>query len=79
MSDGRVLNGVIVSQNNCTISLQSQTELLTIERDDVEEIKQTAQSPMPDGQLAALTSERIRNLSAYLQHPNQVPSPIAAP
>ncbi len=73
MADGRVLNGVIVSQNERTVRLQTQTELLVIDKQELDDVKLTAQSPMPDGQLDNLTSEQIRNLFAYLMHPAQVP------
>ncbi|MGV3486255.1 MAG: PVC-type heme-binding CxxCH protein [Planctomycetaceae bacterium] len=75
LSDGRILNGVIVSENDRTISLQTQTELVVIEKYEIEDRKQTALSPMPDGQMATLTPQQIRNLFAYLQHPIQVALP----
>lgn len=78
MADGRVLNGVIVSENERTVQLQTQTERLAIDKSEIEEVKLTAQSPMPEGQLENLTAEQIRNLFAYLMHPVQVPLPAAA-
>ncbi len=75
MTDGRVLNGVIVSMNKRTTSLQTQTELLVLENDDIEITKQTGQSPMPEGQLEMLTPEQVKNLFAYLRHPSQVAVP----
>lgn len=75
MIDGRVLNGVVVSKSERTLSLQTQTELLVLGNDDIDEIKQTAQSPMPDGQLDALSESQIRDLFGYLRHPSQVPLP----
>jgi len=75
MEDGRILNGVIVSKNDRTLSLQTQTELLVIARDEIEEIKQTSQSPMPQGQLDPLSDAQIRDLFAYLRHPSQVELP----
>jgi len=77
MADGRVLNGVIVSQNERTVQLQTQTERLAIDKSEIDEVKLTAQSPMPEGQLENLTAEQIRNLFAYLMHPVQVPLPAA--
>lgn len=75
MTDGRVLNGVVVSQSERAIRLQTQSELVVIDRDDVEEIRLTPQSPMPDGQLDNLTDDQIRDLFAYLMHPAQVELP----
>lgn len=75
MADGRVLNGVIVSRSEQTLRLQTQNELLVVKQDDVEAIKLTGQSPMPEGQLDALSDQQIRDLLAYLMHPVQVPLP----
>lgn len=78
MDDGRVLNGVIVSRNERTLQLQTQTELLVIDQEEVEEIKLTTQSPMPEGQLENLTDAQVRDLFAYLMHPVQVQLPSSA-
>lgn len=75
MDDGRVLNGVIVSGNERTLQVQTQTELLVIDREAVEEIKLTTQSPMPEGQLENLTDAQVRDLFGYLMHPVQVELP----
>jgi putative heme-binding domain-containing protein len=75
MEDGRVLNGVVVSKNDRTLSLQTQSELLVIERVEIQEIKQTSQSPMPEGQLEQLSAAQIRDLFGYLRHPSQVELP----
>lgn len=75
LEDGRVISGVIVSKNNRTTTVQTQTELMVIENEQIEDAKQTAQSPMPDGQLDALSDDQIRDLFAYLRHPVQVALP----
>ncbi len=75
MDDGRILSGVIVSQTERTLSLQTQTELVVVPQESVDEIKLTTQSPMPEGQLEGLTEQQIRNLFGYLRHPVQVPLP----
>jgi putative membrane-bound dehydrogenase-like protein len=75
LADGRVLNGVIVSKNNRTTTLLMQTETVTIENEEIEEVKLTSQSPMPDGQLDALSEAQVRDLFGYLRHPVQVPLP----
>ena len=45
---------------------QTQTERLTIQRSDIAEQQQLAQSLMPEGLLQALGEENVRNLVAYL-------------
>jgi hypothetical protein len=75
MADGRVLNGLIVRQDNERLELQTAKELLTLLRTDVEEIQLTTLSPMPEGMLTPLTSSQIRDLVAYLMSPSQVELP----
>jgi putative heme-binding domain-containing protein len=65
--DGRVMQGLIISPTERTITLQTQTESITLERSAIERIEQTSLSPMPDGLLDQLTDEQIRDLIAYLQ------------
>lgn len=72
-ADGRTLNGLIVSQDDKIMVLQTQTEQLAIALEDVEQTQATTLSPMPDGLLANLSPEQIRDLFAYLMHPSQVP------
>ena len=75
--DGRVLNGLVVSQNEKTLVMQTQSARETIPVDSIEQIKQTTLSPMPDGLLTTLTKDQVRDLIGYLMHPTQVelPSP----
>ncbi|HWL09069.1 MAG TPA: PVC-type heme-binding CxxCH protein [Planctomicrobium sp.] len=76
LDDGRVLNGVITSQTERTMTLQTLTDAVTIDKESIEETKQTSLSPMPEGLLQNLTPEQIRNLIGYLKHPSQVPLPV---
>ncbi|MGC1272348.1 MAG: PVC-type heme-binding CxxCH protein [Planctomycetaceae bacterium] len=73
LTDGRVLTGVVVSKSNNRLTLQTATEKLTLDRADVEEVKVTDQSLMPNGQLDRLSPEEVRDLIAYLSGKGQVP------
>ena len=75
LADGRVLSGVILDQNNKTLTLQTLQERLTIPVAEVDEISPTDRSPMPDSLLDQLTEQQIRDLIGYLRHPTQVPLP----
>jgi putative membrane-bound dehydrogenase-like protein len=74
-TDGRVLNGLVVSQNAKMIRLQTQTDQQVIPRHEIEETLQTKLSPMPDGLLDNLGPGQVRDLFAYLMVPAQVPLP----
>ena len=75
LTDGRVLTGVITARNEKTVTLITQTDTLTIERDRIEAQKESKQSLMADGLLQPLTAEQVRDLFAYLMTRHQVPLP----
>ena len=75
LKDGRVLNGIVATRNEKTLTLQTAKERTTLELADIEEVKTSTTSLMPDGQLQTLTPEQIRDLVGYLMHPVQVPLP----
>jgi putative membrane-bound dehydrogenase-like protein len=71
--DGRVLNGLLVSRDEQAFVLQTFSARERILVEEVEEVKTTSQSAMPDGLLENLTTAQIRNLLSYLMHASQVP------
>jgi putative heme-binding domain-containing protein len=75
LKDGRVLNGVVVGKTDKVLTVQTQTESVFVAKDDIDEIRQTDASLMPEGLLGTLTEEQIRDLVAYLQTSQQVPLP----
>jgi putative membrane-bound dehydrogenase-like protein len=77
MADGRVLNGLIVSQDDSRVVVQTAKELFTLMRSEIDEIQLTTLSPMPEGMLQPLQAEQIRDLVAYLMSPSQVGLPAA--
>ena len=75
MNDGRVLNGLVRRQTDRTLTLQTQTEALTLDREEIEEVKPSPLSLMPEGLLDPLGEAEVRDLIAYLMHRTQVPLP----
>lgn len=75
MKDGRVLNGVISQMNERTITLQSPKETISIDRHEIEEMKTSQVSLMPEGQLQKLSDNEVRDLIAYLMSSVQAPLP----
>ncbi len=63
---GRVITGVIVSETQQSLVIQTDKEQLTVSRDDVEESRNTGKSLMPDGLLDALTPEQVRDLFGFM-------------
>ncbi len=75
LKDGRVISGVIPEQNERTLTVQTPTERVTVERTQVLENQQLPSSLMPEGLLSALGEENVRHLFAYLMGYEQVELP----
>jgi putative heme-binding domain-containing protein len=78
MQDGRVLNGIVKARNQRTLTLQTQNEVLVLDHGDIEGLKPTSASLMPEGQLESLAAAEVRDLFAYLMGRVQAPLPAAA-
>ena len=75
LKDGRTLNAVIGARTDRTLTLQTMTEKLTLERADVKSIEESKLSLMPEGLLEALNETQVRDLIAYLMSKGPVPLP----
>jgi putative heme-binding domain-containing protein len=72
---GRTLSGLVKEENDKTLTLQTQNEVVRMEKSDIEERQRSPQSMMPDGLLAMLSPAEVRDLIAYLSGAGQVPLP----
>ena len=72
-SDGRLIAGIIREQNDAALVVQTANERIAVPREDVEAIKPSTASMMPEGQLETLSDPEIRDLFAYLASTSQVP------
>ncbi len=75
--DGRVLLGLLREQTERTLTVQTVNERVVLDRADVEEIKSSYTSLMPEGLLDKLSPDEVRDLIAYLGSKQQVPLPAA--
>lgn len=75
LEDGRVLNGVVVGNSEKTLTLQTATDQVVVQRDEIEEMHESPVSMMPDKLLNVLSDQQIQNLIAYLMSPTQVSLP----
>lgn len=67
--DGRVVTGLLVEQSPASVTLLgAKNERTTISRDDIEELKVSPVSMMPEGILKKLTPQQVRDLFRYLQN-----------
>jgi putative membrane-bound dehydrogenase-like protein len=72
-NDGRLISGIIREQTDASLVIQTANERIVLPREDVESIKPSAASIMPEGLLEPLSTQEIRDLFAYLASSSQVP------
>jgi putative membrane-bound dehydrogenase-like protein len=77
LADGRLLSGVTRRADATAIVLQTQTDTHEIAREQIDELRESGLSIMPEGQLDALPEDDARDLVAYLAETAQV-APLAA-
>jgi len=71
--DGRIVTGIIKAQDDRSLTIQTQNELLVLPREEVATQRLGEQSMMPDNLLVPLSTEQVRGLVAYLAGAQQVP------
>jgi putative heme-binding domain-containing protein len=73
-TDGRVLSGLIVDQDNQVVVFKDgEGETHIVPRDEVDELVKSRQSLMPESTLADLTDQELRDLFAYLRSSQPLP------
>jgi putative heme-binding domain-containing protein len=71
--DERVLTGIVKKDEASGITVATATETLIIPKGDVESVHVSEISMMPEGLLAQLNDQEVRDLIYYLGRPGQVP------
>lgn len=74
-ADARVVTGIVTQRSATRLVIQTATDKVTLPAEDVESVKDSPLSIMPEGQLDKLTREEVRDLLAYLGSKGQVPLP----
>lgn len=64
--DDRVINGIVGTSTDRLMIVQTPTERLTLERKEIESVKPSTLSMMPEGLLEGLSENDQRDLIAYL-------------
>ena len=75
MKDGRSMIGLVKAQDDKSVTVITQNETLTLPRDEIQSLRQSELSMMPEGLLAPLSDQETRDLLYYLSRPGQVPLP----
>lgn len=69
--EGRLVSGVERGSNDSTVTLVTENQTVHVAREDIEQMRVSELSTMPEGLLDTLKSDEIRDLVAYLQSPTQ--------
>jgi putative heme-binding domain-containing protein len=67
-TDGRVVNGMILSESPASLTLLNGKDVIVITRVEIEELKNTGLSLMPEGMETDLTPQQLADLLAFLRH-----------
>ena len=68
--DGRVLNGLVAARDDASVTLvNAKNEKTTIAKGDIDEIRESPISLMPDDLYRQLKPQDLRDLFAYLESP----------
>jgi putative heme-binding domain-containing protein len=72
---GRTLSGIVKEEDEKTLTLVMEKETLRLAKAEIDDRQATKLSLMPEGLLAKLSDEEVRDLIAYLAGSGQVPLP----
>jgi putative heme-binding domain-containing protein len=73
--DGRVINGIVLREDENVVLVQTQNDRVALAKSEIEARDRSNVSLMPEGQLARLSDDELRDLVAYLASPRQAPLP----
>ena len=77
--DGRTIVGIVKSKPDAqAVTIATQNETLTIPRNEIEKLRPSQLSMMPEGILDNFPENDVRDLIGYLRSPKQVPLPEGA-
>lgn len=70
--NGRVITGAITQRSEAGLTIQTATESVRVAAEDVDVVKVSKQSMMPDGLLDKLTNDQTRDLFAWMMGDGKV-------
>jgi putative heme-binding domain-containing protein len=71
--DDRILTGIVKKEDPSGITIATANETLVIPKSDIDSVQVSEISMMPEGLLAPLGDQEVRDLIYYLSRPGQVP------
>jgi len=78
--DGRLLNGLLVSETPQTVTLnQPEGRQITVERSEIEELRSSNKSLMPEGIEKDVSIQQMADLIAFLKRPPEQKTAASTP
>jgi putative membrane-bound dehydrogenase-like protein len=74
--DDRTISGILKQQDDKSVTLVTANETIVVPRNEIQSLKESALSMMPEGLLQNLSDQEIRDLLYYLRGPAQAPMPV---
>ena len=75
--DDRVITGIVQKEDDKSAIILTANETVAVPRDEIKSLQPSDLSMMPEGLLAALSDQEVRDLIYYLSRPRQVPLPAS--
>ena len=71
LQDGQVVSGIVAGEDARSVTLKTLGDAVTVQRDKIAGRKLSEQSMMPEGLLAAMDEQTVRDLFLYLRQKQQ--------
>jgi putative heme-binding domain-containing protein len=71
--NGQIISGLVQRETDSALTVRTINDTVVISKSEIEQRRLSSSSLMPDGLLAQMSSEEIRDLVGYLASPVQVP------
>ncbi|HSI35543.1 MAG: c-type cytochrome [Phycisphaerae bacterium] len=75
LKDNDVISGILTQEDAESVTIVTESTNTRVERKEIDTIKKSELSMMPEGLLLPLSKTEMLNLIAYLRSPSQVPLP----
>jgi putative membrane-bound dehydrogenase-like protein len=73
LKDDRSVGGLILERSENSFTVQTSAQKMVILKSEIESMRESELSLMPEGLLQSLKDDQVRDLIAYLMAPSQVP------
>ncbi len=71
LKDGQIVSGIVAGEDATSVTLKTLGDAVTLQRDQIAERRLSEQSMMPEGLLAAMDEQTVRDLFLYLRQTTQ--------